>query len=147
MKPTEAHIRDLAENMREADLQECVAFGCPDSNEAVRTSVELSTECWACTVDGRVLAIFGLMVNSALERRAVLWLLTSTLVDRRPKLFVSLARKALASMRRSWPKLSVGIDTHHQAALRFASRSGFSSMCTYAHPDTGEPFRLHTMGD
>jgi len=147
VKPTEDHILDLGQNMREDDQQECAAAGHLDPHAAVRASIDASAECWACTVDGRVLAIFGLTVQAALERKASLWLLTSTLVDRKPKLFVSLARKALASMRRAWPILSVGIDAHHATALRFASRFGFSPGWTYAHPDTGEPFRLHTMGD
>jgi hypothetical protein len=146
VKPTAGHISDLSAHLRPADLEECLAAGFSDAYDAVSRSVGVSVDCWACVIDGKVMGIFGVTVDSLLERRGVLWLLTSHLVDERPKTFVRLAGRALAAIRRSWPSLSVGVDAHYDAALRFALRSGFSSGPTYAHPDTGEPFRLMVSG-
>lgn len=146
VKPTPAHALLLAANMRQADVEECVACGYDGAVSAVLASIKFSTECWVCTVDGEVMGIFGVIVDNLLMRRASLWLLTSTLVDRKPKTFVRYARIALASIRRSWPSLFLVADAHHVGANRFALAVGFSSSATYAHEMTGQPVRLFTMG-
>jgi len=144
--PTEEHVASLIETIRQADLDECISAGYAGASDAVRSSVTASTECWSCTVDGEVIAIFGVVLDSALEGKGSLWLLTSKLVERNPKTFVKYSKLALEAMRSRWSQMYVGIDAHYSSAIRFAARLGFTSAATYANPKTGEPFRLHVIG-
>lgn len=143
---TEEHILELAEFMQAADIIECLDAGFLTGLEAVRHSVTGSEECWCCTVDGRVLAIFGVIPENLLLEQGTLWLLTTTLVREKPKTFVKFAKRALAVLRVHWKSLSVGIGGTHQSALAFARRAGFRFVGTTGHASTGAPFMLHTIG-
>jgi hypothetical protein len=146
IKPTPELADKLAIRMREDDLFECLDAGYGTGFEAVHESIRRSHESWCCTVDGEVLAIFGVICDSLLSRTGTLWLLTSTLVDRKPKTFVKHARLALNAMRARWRVLSVGIGGGHARAIRFAQGAGFEFKGTTGNPITGAPFMLHIIG-
>jgi hypothetical protein len=140
VKPTSTHIRELADNLRSEDWEECAASGFKTPLEAVTKGVELSFEPLACVVDGETMGIFGLTANNILNGDVSLWMLTSEVVNRKPKTFVKIVRDVLSQMRSRWRSVSIGIDAHHQGALRLATRSSFKCLYVYAHDATGEPF-------
>lgn len=145
--PTDEQVLELAQNMREEDVEECLASGFESALDAVTKGVAVSSQCWTCLVDGRVLGMFGLTSGNVLAGEMTLWLLTTDMANHRPKTFVRIARECLVILKSRWSKLSLGIDNRHLRALRFATRSGFTSAHTYPHPLTGEPFTLVMMGD
>ena len=146
VKPTPAHVVELGLLMRPEDAAECIAAGYASAMDAAAKSVEISPECWACVFDGELMGIFGITPESVLAGHASLWLLTTEVVSRKPKTFVKTARKCLAVLRSSWPKLSLDIDAHYGGAIRFAAASGFTVGAPHAHLLTGEPVRHAEMG-
>jgi len=143
---TEAHILELAAGMRPDDELECRQAGYASALEAVRETVAASKEARTCTVDGRVLAIYGVIEESVVTGRGQLWLLTTTLVDTHKKTFVTYARLALLLMKQRWRTLIVPIGAEHRGALRLASRFSFTRGETFPDVSTGKPFMLHSIG-
>ena len=143
---TEAHILELANNMRHDDLVECRQGGYASGLEVVRESVRVSKECRACTIDGEVLAIYGVIQESVITGRGQLWLLTSNLVDEHKKTFVAYSKLVLLLMKQRWRSIVVPIGADHRGALRLAHRYGFLRGQTFPDVSTGKPFMIHTMG-
>jgi len=145
VRANEAHAVLLAASMRSEDEDECIAAGYASGLHAAKYSVSSATDAWAVFIKGELLGVFGVNVSSVVSGKAVLWLLTTTLADRRPKTFVYVAMKLLDVLKLQWPHISVGIGAHHIKARRFAKGCGFKCGVTYADTKTGEPFVQHTM--
>lgn len=139
---TEEDISYLADNMRVEDAAECAASGFDRPIDALRFGIEFSTDSWVCRVDGRVMGMFGIALDDVLSGKARLWLLTSDMADKRPIAFVQIAREALASISRRWPRLTLEVDTRHHRAIRFMRSCGFVQKTYMDHPVTGMPFRV-----
>lgn len=145
-RPLVAHAEELAFTIQPADREELVAFGEQSTYRALLRSVSLSAHAWTALLDRRVLAMFGVCWTSTLTGDATLWLLTSTLVDAHRKTFVVAARRALDELKTQWPRLRVGIDFHHNRAIRFAASSGFTVGPIAAHRVTGAPVTNVSLG-
>lgn len=142
----DSHVLELAAFMRVDDIVECHDAGYRSALEAVRHSVEASVECRACTIDGEVMAIYGVIPNDVLNGHGTLWLLTTETVDEHRKTFVRYASLVLLLLKTRWRRLSLGIGSRHVGALKLALHSGFKPGETYFDRDTGQPFTLHTIG-
>jgi hypothetical protein len=142
------HAVALAATMRSEDVRECYRQGAESALDAVRYSISVSCDCWTCLMDGEVAGIFGVRAESILTGTGSLWLLTSDLCDRRKVAFVKIAKRCLREIVSRWPRLSVGVDVHHDKALRFAPAVGFvAAPGSYPHQVTGEPMRHHVWGN
>ena len=146
VEPTPALAAELANDMREADAQECIAQGAASPLAAVLYSLDVSRDCVCVILDNEVAGMAGVVPVSILTRTGVLWLLTGKAVDKHKVTYVKIARSVLRYYASKWPNLSVGIDARYVGALRLAESMGFKIGGTYPHRDTGLPMVHHAMG-
>lgn len=119
------HMGELVDNMRPADAAEVRASTGEDALDGiVYYAIKDSSESWVALFDGHVAAIWGVVPGPA-DGIGFAWLLTTTMVDRHPKLFWRICKLELAALLGRWKELQNYIDTRHTQALRWARRLGF----------------------
>ena len=119
--PNERDIIDLAEYMRQADIDELEAVCDLSPLDAVRASVRLSDPnfLFAAHADGRLLCIGGVSVEGAP------WLLATDLMFRYSKRLTRDARRGVRMMLEKYPILSNVVDARHARAIRWLEAIGF----------------------
>ena len=121
-----AHIRRIANRMREADAIECAAIGL-SPKQALRHSLRTSGEVWTAKVDGRPEAMFGLQVVSALGGKAHPWMLGTEAIYDYPREMIRMGRQIIDHWRDSTPDLSVLVAVQNVRAIRFLRGCGFAT--------------------
>jgi hypothetical protein len=93
--------------------------------DALLNSLQVSDRAYAALWGGKVGAIYGTAPAPRYGRDvAVVWMLTSPLVERHQKSFLRAARVELARLLDRWPILINLIHTACATALRWARRMG-----------------------
>lgn len=123
-----AHVLSVAASMRQADVEECALGSGRGPHAAVLRSVEASAHTWA-VVDrhGDTLSIFGVAPVASDEglNSGCVWMLSSTLVERRARDFIRACRPEIAKLLEEWDELRNFISARNTLALRWAEWAGF----------------------
>lgn len=119
------HIGWIANNIREEDLRECEAMG-RSPKQAMRQGVLTSTRSWTALVDGKPHAMFGVVIDSALSRKATPWFLGTDEVYRHGREMLSWGPRFLAEMGDSRWHLSNLVSASNGRAIRLLKRWGFT---------------------
>lgn len=125
---TEEDCRVLSETMRADDRAEILASSGRSPYAVLMDGLTSSIQCRAAFVDDAVMCIWGTVpyIGSVLGGRVgCIWMLTSDLVDRYPKLFMRHCKKELRSLLSGWLGLFNRIDCRHYTALRWGKHLGF----------------------
>jgi hypothetical protein len=144
---SEAHARELAPRMRQADVLEVQASGGYTPLAALLVSLERSEVARAALLDGVVACLWGVVPlrRSALHGRVGgAWLLTSDLLERHPRAFWRHCRRELALLFERFDALTNAMDCRNVAALRWGWRLGFRFERPEPFGVEGRPFeRFH----
>lgn len=119
VEATLGHAARLAETMREEDCRELATCG-QSPGEGILACLAEPGEAWTVLVDGEVLG----MVGVATETNTA-WLLTSKLVDQKPKIFWRVSKEILRGLLARHGPVGNMIDSRYERALRWAIRLGF----------------------
>ena len=119
------HIGWIANNIRDEDRRECEAMG-RTPKQALRRGVMTSTKAWTALVDGKPHAMFGVVVDSALGRKATPWFLGTEEVYRHGREMLSWGPRFLAEMGDSRYTLSNLVSATNGRAIRLLRRWGFT---------------------
>lgn len=130
----DARSQHVAQFMRQEDRDELWALSRTLAPEAVRQSVEASTEAYVALNKGEPIAVFGAVVP-ALGRHGVPWLLGTRGVDDCAKEYFQVCRKFVAHLAKSCDVLQNMALADNRKTLVFLSRVGF---------DIGKPFKTAT---
>jgi len=122
---TDDHAIALSLCMRGDDRAEVAASHGHQPLEALRASLGMSPGALALLIDGKVACIWGVAPINILTGFGAIWLLTGTLVDRYPKLFLKTCKQELPKLTSRWPQLLNFIDARYGKALRWARWAGF----------------------
>ena len=145
--PAAGDIVGLASTMRAQDVAEVRAAGREDLHEAVAQSVRVSAWCHAVHVDGELACIFGVAPRGTLLNPVgVPWLLGTDLIPKHRRIFARLSRPYIAQMLAAYPHLTNAVHAKNTVAVRWLKAVGFALQPAHAHPATGEPFHVFTMG-
>lgn len=121
--PTQAHVLELAERMREADREEAAVLGAPHPLDAVEAALDLSALAWAGLTDGGdLLFVAGVMDGG--EGCGHVWVLSPDAASKHPVAFCRGALAALREALRRWPTLILATSQEHEGAIAFAERLG-----------------------
>lgn len=96
--PSAADVHELAENMRDSDVEEVALLSGLTPKDAAQNSVDVSTVCYAMRIkDGPLLCIFGavLLDEIAGEQNASIWELGTHAIDDHPVAFAVNCRRGL----------------------------------------------------
>ncbi len=104
--PSRADILELAKNMREDDAEEVALINGMTPIDAIESSIQISTICYAMRLkNGPLLCIFGAVRYDPMDGKimANIWELGTNEIDRNPVTFHSNARRALRILMRTLP--------------------------------------------
>lgn len=122
---TEAHVDELAPNLRNMDAAEVAAHGL-SPRDALLNSMKHSDAPKAVIVDGKVIAIFGIAKMTLLSDEAVPWMLGSHEIPNHAKAFLRFGRAWIAEVRKQHPVLIGHVDVRYTQAIRWLEWLGFT---------------------
>lgn len=145
VKPTEALVAELAATMRAGDIAEVYALGM-SPQRALENSLDRSHAAGAILFDGKVAAIYGLIYvegpTVAGSKRALMWVLTSTVVDAHPLTFWRLSKQMVKALRSEFDVIFNDVDARYFAAVRWLKALGFELSPPRPHGQNRVPFHF-----
>lgn len=146
VKPTDAHIAELAANLRRQDVEELQALGHDDLEQPIRDGVKISSWSYTILIEGRVAAIFGVApLGSLLDSRGVPWALGTDLMWPNRRALARMARGYIAAMLREFPHLLNIVHAKNTAATAWLARCGFVLQPPQPIGPHGELFHVFEM--
>lgn len=141
IRPTQPGDTDtLFENLRSADLAECLAYGDRDIRESLRGSAARSMLCWTAFVDGEMAAIIGCAPISVLSGIGSPWMLGTPVLDRHSRILVRRTPEYIARMLRAFPHLVNFVHAKNTTSVRWLRRLGFTLHDAVPYGARGELF-------
>ena len=122
---TVPHIEELAETMRQCDVDEVWASSHTTPLEALQRGVQFSQEPFTGLMDGKVVCIFGVSQISPLSEEARPWLLASDLIDETAHTFLRVNRVYIREIKKKYPFLQNWVDCRNEKAIRWVKWLGF----------------------
>ena len=119
------HINRIANNMRAIDTEECRAMG-REPKQALRAAFMASEKAWTALVDGVPHAMFGVVVESLLDRIGTPWFLGTDEVYRHAREMIQWGPGILSRMGDSSRKLTNLVSTRNDRAIRLLGKWGFT---------------------
>lgn len=141
---TTEHALYLATHMRAEDRRE---VWCSDRQmpfTALVMSMQSSEIAMTTLINGQVAAIWG-VIASPEPGAFIVWMLSSTVVDRYPVAFWRACKSELARLLRHYHVLCNFIDSSHIRAVCWARRLGFTVFPSEPYGPGGEPFHFVIM--
>lgn len=129
--------KELAPRLRQEDVDEILAGSGASALDALTEGVRRSVYSRSASVDGRVIAMWGVAPTDADPKLGIAWLLGSPDLSRHRRPFLRHARHELAAMLIVRPVLINFVDGRYAAALRWVTWLGF---------EVGEPRPLRPNG-
>jgi ribosomal protein S18 acetylase RimI-like enzyme len=135
-----ADAEDLAENLRQADLDELKAGGRTSPLEALKSAVMNTDLCYvARELDtDKVICLFGLVVVS--EQYGVIWMLGSDLLVKHRKQFIVQAQAFLDQFAKQVKCMGNTVYSKNTLHIAWLRKLGFKFISKIDHPTTNEPF-------
>jgi hypothetical protein len=140
------HAVAMAPHLRPADAAEIHAASGRTAEQALLTSLALSTHAWTAVIDGRPACIWGAGPLSLVLGRGCPWLLGTSEVERQARPFLRLSRAFLAEMRATYPELENHVDARNRTSLRWLRWLGFTIAPAAPWGFLGLPFHRFRMG-
>lgn len=114
--------RLMSKLIRKEDAVEIKASGNFYAETATRCSINRSVEAWGAYKDGKLLAVFGIAVQSNLQ---VPWILSTVHVDEFPLTYWRCCKKVVSAWRDRYPLMMNMVHGRYTRALRWVERLGF----------------------
>lgn len=108
----------------EADVQELLAVTGETPKDALLTSIEATPEPWVVTLDGRIVAIYGVCPAPDYSF-GMPWFLSTGEVSLFSKTFLKGSRKVIQRFHSEYEALSNITDSRHVVAIRWLKWLGF----------------------
>lgn len=119
---TREHAESLAPRMRAAEVREVASASGETPLESLLSSLESSSDARTLVLEGQAAAIYGVVPIGG--DVAVIWLLTSALVERHPKTFIRACIAEIARFLGQYSALVNFVDARYERSLRWAARMG-----------------------
>jgi len=119
------HINRIAANMRAIDAEECRAMG-REPKQALRLAFMTSEKAWTALVDGAPHAMFGVVVESLLDRIGTPWFLGTDEVYRHGREMIQWGPGILSRMGDSSRRLMNLVSSDNRQAIRLLRKWGFT---------------------
>jgi len=125
-QPTEDMLQFIADNMRDADIDEVRAASNKDPITAVTEGVRVSDFSSVAVINGDIVAVMGVVKNSTLTDNGIAWLLGTVFVDKHRREFLENSHKVLNAMLDVCPELSNHVHAKNKISVRWLKWLGFN---------------------
>ena len=143
VRPEDADLRHLAQNLRAADRQELAATHGYDIDllQCLQTAVSASEEAFiAVTAYGEPIAVFGVAPVSLLGGIGCPWMLGTDTMDLYGRAVVTLSRQHVARWAQRYSLLFNYVDARNLRSIAWLKRTGFAILPAAPYGLSGEPF-------
>lgn len=146
-KPTPELIQYIADNMRQADIDEVTAASNVTPLQAIEGGVEVSSFSSVAVIDGDVVAIMGVVKNSTLTDNGIPWLLGTDNIVKHRREFLDASPSVLEAMTDVCPNLVNHVYVKNTVSIRWLKWLGFKIEEAKPFGVNGELFHKFTIGD
>ena len=133
------HAERMAPVMRKEDRAEISALGYTPV-EALRASLEDSTIAETAILGDSVVAMWGVVPQTRLGHKALVWMLGTELVPKHPRELLRGSKSFIDHVQRTYPLLECLVDTRYTKAVRWMCWLGFQAR--FEFPINGVQFAL-----
>lgn len=134
-----SHIEAIANNVRQADCDECWSAGLVTVRTALEISLEHATLARTWLVDGVPAAMGGI---TGMRDGATIWLITTELVETHRRAFVVHALAAFQKERAGFDLLYNFVDARNRRAIQWLRWMGFTLDDAKPYGPMGQPFHF-----
>jgi len=145
-KVTPELIQFIADNMRQADVDEVMAASNATPLQAIESGVEISDSTSVAVINGDIVAIMGVVKNSALTDNGVPWLLGTDYITKHYREFLGSSRAVLDAMISVCPNLVNHVYVKNTVSIRWLKWLGFNIEEAEPFGVNGELFHKFTIG-
>ena len=121
--PTPAHVAELAQTIRSADVEEVWAMTHQTPRQALQQAVTRQTR--TGLADGEVLCIFGVHSPTVLGMTGVPWMLSSDALPKHARAFLRGSVEWIEMIRHQYSLLVNYVDARNLMAIRWLKWLGF----------------------
>ena len=141
----EADIDLLVENMREHDVQEVNAATNMGIENAVKTSVKLSSYSKTGLVNDELVCMWGVCPISLISGSGSPWMLGTDLIEKKQRVFLRRSKPWLDDIRKDYRYLENFVDARNVLSVKWLKWLGFEMDEAEPYGIHGEPFHKFTM--
>ena len=146
-KPTNEMIRLIADNMRQADVDEIKAASNATPIDAITMGVNVSEFVAVAVINGDIVAIMGVVKNSTLTDNGVPWLLGTNNIKKHYREFLGTSHEVLNAMLNVCPNLVNHVHADNKVSVRWLKWLGFKLEQAAPFGMNDELFHKFTMGN
>lgn len=122
----EAWLTDIANNMRQADIDEVAASSGMTPAEAMKVSAQLSSHAWViATTTGEAIAAFGAVPHSVLPGVGIVWMLGTDGIKTEGFGIARRTRRYFDELNAAYGLLWNYIDARNDTSMRWLKWGGF----------------------
>lgn len=137
---TLAHVRELAPQMRRAEVAEVWAAMHLTPAATLLKLMKHSRFSRALFLDGELATLLGVIETP--DGVGIPWLLSNDVVNRKPMSFWRASKAILAELRKLYPALLQWVDARYSRSICWAERLGFKVGPAEPHGAASLPFHL-----
>ncbi|MDR2427195.1 MAG: hypothetical protein LBD46_08480 [Endomicrobium sp.] len=115
----------LAQNMRQAEIDEVMTSGAESPYEAVKASFDVSVISDVILNDGKLVGMFGIVPKNYLASRCLVWMLTTNEIENvNVKAFIKASRYWINKTLGIYPLLYNWVDSRHIKSIKWLKLCG-----------------------
>lgn len=122
--PTFSDVEYIAENMRQADIDEINASSGITPLEALREGIEISAICRTFEINDVKIAMAGIVSIPDFEDVGIVWMLGTNDIKKYSKSFTKVSRETLKHIFKIYSKLINYVDCRNETAIKWLLRLG-----------------------
>ncbi len=119
------HVKQLAENMRQADIDEIWAASLRVPEDALNRALAHADKAWAVMYDDDVAMMFGVCPLSAISNSGIPWMLGSEIIEKFQVRFLRHCAYYVSKMAEDYDCLVNYVDARNEKAIKWLEWLGF----------------------
>lgn len=117
-----AHVQEILKNLREHDKPLFAAI--PDPAQALNDAIRKSSQGYAASLDGEVVALWAADVRTILADAVFLWMVTTRVVERHPIVLVRYATGIIKNILAEYGMIEGTVVTGNTVAIKWVTWLG-----------------------
>lgn len=144
---TAAHARQMAPNVRAAEVREILDSAGTVPEVALLQEVERSVSAWAWVIEDEVACMFGIIEPNLLDHYAYPWFLSTPLVEKHARQFARACKVLLPELLSRHPRLVGMVDARYELSVRWLQWLGAKLGEPQPWGVAQQPFRHFELGE